>query len=440
MKSGVNSKLPCKAYPVWGILHRQMAPKRQSGATRIPTARHSVSNQLISTNAMAVLHGLHAAGHEAYLVGGGVRDLLLGKKPKDFDVATDAKPERVRQLFRRSILIGRRFRLVHVGFGRNLVEVSTYRADKQEHGTAKRGNMDGNVYGHSMDEDARRRDFTVNALFYDVRDSAVLDCVNGMRDLETRQLRLIGDPRLRYAEDPVRMLRALRFAAKLDMRIHSETEKHILPMGQLLAEIPPSRLLVEIEKIFMSGAALQCFYLLRQYDLLHWLFPEANALLKKDWEGGYMHRLTELALRNTDARLQAGEPATSGFLFGAFLWESLLRTFEGFRGRTDRLPMEFWHEAMEEVFLRQSQHVSLTHRMRKMIAGIWGMQPLLEKQIPYREIGSHHRWFRAAWDFLNLRCEAGEDLRDSVEYWRDLREQTEPLQKGRFSRRGGKSG
>ncbi|HET7922506.1 MAG TPA: polynucleotide adenylyltransferase PcnB, partial [Gammaproteobacteria bacterium] len=294
-----------------------------SNPVLIPRAEHAISRANISESALKVLYRLKQAGHEPYLVGGGVRDLLLGREPKDFDVATDASPEQVQALFRNCRLIGRRFRLAHVHFGRDIVEVATFRAAHEErHALAQTENgriLRDNVYG-TLEQDAFRRDFTVNALYYDIRDFSIVDYVDGMADLRAGQLRLIGDPDQRYREDPVRMLRAARFAAKLGFRLHADTERPIAALAPLLADIPPARLFEEILKLFLYGFGAQAFEVLRRLGLFAPLFPRTEAALRLE-EEGFPHVFISRALASTDARVAQARPVTPAFLFAALLWE-----------------------------------------------------------------------------------------------------------------------
>lgn len=292
--------------------------------TIIPRDQHTVSRAFISENALKVLYRLKNAEYKAYLVGGGVRDILLGREPKDFDVVTDAKPEQIRELFRNCRLIGRRFRLAHVQFGREIIEVSTFRAphhvSDQGGGHVEEGRIiRDNVYG-DIDDDVWRRDFTVNALFYNIEDFSIVDYVGGVKDLETGQLKLIGDPAQRYIEDPVRMLRAVRFATKLGLRIHPQAEEPIKQYAELLEGIPPARLFEEMLKLFIGGYALQTFEALRHYSLFKYLFPQTDKLLDTP-ERDYPHTFIMQALKNTDQRLNDGSSVTPGFLLAAILWE-----------------------------------------------------------------------------------------------------------------------
>lgn len=298
----------------------------QTGLTTpriIPRAEHPISRQHISDAALKVLYRLDGAGFGAFLVGGSIRDALLGKMPKDFDVATNATPEQVRELFRNSRLIGRRFRIVHVRFGREIIEVTTFRGKPQdEHADHISRQSDAglllrdNVWG-SIEEDALRRDFTINALYYSIADFSLHDFADGIHDIETRTLRLIGDPATRYREDPVRMLRAVRFASKLDFTLDEAAEAPIYEMAPLLLQIPPARLFDEVLKLFMAGYGLMTFRMLSHYGLFGMLFPEAEEAMADDSRA---EDLVEAALTNTDRRIADGRPVTPAFLLAAFLW------------------------------------------------------------------------------------------------------------------------
>ena len=298
-----------------------------STPTIIPRPEHSISRAGISPNALKVLYRLKSAGFAAHLVGGGVRDLLLGREPKDFDVATDARPEEVHRLFRNCRLIGRRFRLAHVHFGPEIIEVATFRAagvaeEVDEFHLDNGRIVRDNVYGN-IEEDAWRRDFTVNALYYNVADFSVVDYTDGMTDLRQGVLRLIGDPERRYREDPVRMLRAVRFASKLGFRVEPQTEAPLFELGHLLADIPSSRLFEEVLKLFFGGVALQTFEQLRHYGLFGLLFPLTETSLSRE-EEHFPRTLVSHALANTDERVADGLPVSPTFLFAALLWDPLI--------------------------------------------------------------------------------------------------------------------
>ncbi len=389
----------------------------------IPRSEHRVSRADISEFALKVLYRLKDAGFDAYMVGGGVRDLLLGREPKDFDIATSARPEEVYRLFRNCRLIGRRFRLAHVFFGREIVEVATFRAllDGEEAGETLLQNgriVRDNVYG-TIEQDAWRRDFTVNALYYDIRDFSVVDYTGGMADLLAGVLRPIGDPAVRYREDPVRMLRAVRFAAKLGFKIAPDAEAPLLELGHLLAGVPPARLFDEVLKMFQGGSAHATFELLRHYGLLTYLFPMTEAALTRQ-EGGFPLTFLAKALENTDARINDDKPVTPAFLYAVLLWEPVR---ERLRAYVEQGVSEF--EALQlashAVVAEQIRHTSLPKRFSVPMREIWQLQPRLHRRQGKRTLRllAHPR-FRAAYDFLCLRGAAGEDVQDACQWWTDL--------------------
>ena len=396
--------------------------------TIIPRDQHPVSRSSISDNALKVLYRLKNAGYKAYLVGGGVRDILLGRAPKDFDVVTDARPEQIRELFRNCRLIGRRFRLAHIRFGAEIIEVSTFRAphhvSDQGEGHSKDGRIiRDNVYG-DIDDDVWRRDFTVNALFYNIADFSIVDYVGGVRDLESGQLKLIGDPVQRYVEDPVRILRAVRFAAKLGLRIHPDAEQPFNEYAGLLREIPAARLFEETLKLFTGGAALQSFELLRHYDLFKYLFPQTDQLLNNRAEARPQRFITA-ALKSADQRLAEGSSIAPGFLLAVLLWEAL--RVEVNQHLEHGLPeMEAVHLAGDTVISRQISSTAAPRRLTHMMRDIWGLQARLKRTTrqPLRVL-SHPR-FRAAYDLLLLRAQAGEPLQELVDYWTEA-QLKEPL-------------
>ena len=390
----------------------------------IPRAQHAISRKSISAGALRVLYRLHEAGHRACLVGGAVRDLLLGGHPKDFDVATDATPEQVRALFRNCRLIGRRFRLAHVVFGREIIEVATFRGSSDD-GSGDRHLVDGrlvrdNVYG-TIEEDAVRRDFTVNALYYDISDFSVLDSVGGMDDLQHRVLCLIGDPEQRYREDPVRMLRAARLAAKLGFEIDAATAAPFAALGPLLSEAPPARLFDESLKLFMSGHGLASFKALERYGLLQHVFPATARVLAGEHAGAF-RKLVERTLANTDARVREDKPVTPAFLFAALLWEPVRRAAQAaIDAGTDAAAA--WSHATDRVLHEQAQRVAIPRRFTIAVEEIWSMQPRftqLTRKRAFRLL--EHPRFRAAYDFLVLRaCEGGE-VAELAQWWTDAQE------------------
>ncbi len=369
------------------------------------------------------MYRLKDAGYDAFLVGGGVRDMLLGREPKDFDIATNARPEEVKKLFRNCLLIGRRFRLAHVRYQGEIIEVATFRAQgdgaSDEEARAENGRiLRDNVYG-TLEEDAWRRDFTVNALYYNIQDFSVVDYVGGMADLQSGMLRLIGDPRQRYHEDPVRMLRAVRFAAKLGFRIHPESEAPIFELAQLLEDIPPARLFDEILKLFLGGNAVQSFELLRHYGLFSYLFPQTEACLGREKEGFPLTLLTH-ALQNTDARISEGKPVTPAFLFAALLWEPLRQTLSEREG-AGRAEIQALQEAAQAVEAQQLTRTALPKRFAVPIREIWALQSRLQRTSGLRPLRLlDHPRFRAAYDFMLLRRDAGEEIGELCQWWTEL--------------------
>ncbi|MFN2301732.1 MAG: polynucleotide adenylyltransferase PcnB [Gammaproteobacteria bacterium] len=406
-----------------------MAPDNLT-PTIIPRAEHPISRSSISPGALKVLYRLHNANYRACLVGGGVRDLMLGREPKDFDVATDASPDEVRALFRNCRLIGRRFRLAHVRFGNEIVEVATFRgsatdADDANGDDAGRILRD-NTWG-TIEEDAVRRDFTVNALFYDIADFTVHDFVGGIEHLRAGTLQLIGDPGRRYREDPVRMLRAARFAAKLGFRLHPDTEGPIAELRHLLADIPPARLFEETLKLFLGGFAVQAYEHLRHLRLFEILFPDTEQSLAVE-ENHFPRTLLLRALEGTDQRVAEGKPVTPPFLFAALLWEPV-------RVRAQQLTAEALPElvalqqATDEVLSRQLSRVSIPKRFSLPMRDIFMLQArfaMRRGKRPLRLLA--HPRFRAAYDFLVLRAAAGEVEQALADWWTELQETDGPGQ------------
>jgi len=401
--------------------------------TIIPRPEHSISRDNIDDAALKVLYRLHKAGYRAMLVGGGVRDLLLGHAPKDFDIATDAHPEDVKKLFSNSRLIGRRFRLAHVFFGREIIEVATFRASQLDeditdseidraHNDSGRILRD-NVYGQ-IEDDVWRRDFTINALYYDIADFSIVDYTSAMDDVKNKVLRLIGDPNTRYREDPVRMLRALRFAAKLDFVIHPDSEQPIFELGPLLADIPPARLYEEVLKLFHSGKGVVTLQLLRKYDLLKYLFKPADDALKQGNE--VFEAFIHLALQSTDKRINEGKPVTPAFLFAAMLWGTVDELSEELKRSGDPITIAM-QNASSTVLSQQVKTISIPKRFSMVVRDIWQMQHRFKFRHGKRAKSLlMHKKFRAAYDFMCIRSHAGEINDDSCEWW--TRIQTLPPQ------------
>jgi len=379
-----------------------------------------LSRRDVSPNALRVLYRLREAGFGAYLVGGAVRDLLLGLHPKDFDVATDATPEQVKQLFRNCRLIGRRFRLAHVVYGREIIEVATFRANSDD-GSGDREVEDGrlvrdNVYG-TIEEDAVRRDFTCNALYYAIEDFSVRDYVGGYEDVQARVMRLIGDPETRYREDPVRMLRAVRLAAKLGFSIEPATAAPIPLLAPLLGEAAPARLFEEMLKLFLSGHAVASFEGLERHGLLAALMPETAAALRSN-RSGALRRMLLQGLANTDARVAADEPVSPAFLFALLLWPAYCRALAGLQAQGMHAE-EAQRRAADRVTLHQVQTIALPKRFSLPMQEIWLLQSRFsgrQRKRVFRLLA--HPRFRAAYDFLVLRQAAADSHAADVEFWR----------------------
>ena len=378
---------------------------------------HGIDPDGVSSNAVRVTETLQRAGFKAFIVGGAVRDLVLGFKPKDFDVATDATPEQVKRLFRRAFIIGRRFQIVHVMFGQDLIEVTTFRGSssegalKDEHGRVLRDNTFGEQH-----EDAERRDFTINAMYYDPERQLVLDYHGGMKDIRSRSLRMIGDPAARYREDPVRLLRVVRFAAKLSFKIAPATRAPISVMAPLVNNVPVARVFDEMLKLLMSGHAMACLQQLRQEGLHHGLLPLLDVVLEQPMG----EKFVTLALANTDERIRQGKPVSPGFLFASLLWHQVLEKWEAYRAAGE-YPIPALHLAADDVLDGQTEKLALQRRIATDMRDIWAMQPRFERRsgkTPYKLL--EHPRLRAGYDFLLLRCASGEVDPELGEWWTEF--------------------
>lgn len=402
----------------------------QTSLRVIPRDQHNVSRKEISPNALRVLYRLRDSGFGGYLVGGAVRDILVGGHPKDFDVATDATPEQVKGLFRNCRLIGRRFRLAHVVYGREIIEVATFRANSDDGSGDRETDTGGrlvrdNVYG-SIEDDAVRRDFTANALYYAVEDFSVRDYVGGFEDVQNRLMRLIGDPETRYREDPVRMLRAVRLAAKLDFEIETATAAPIPHLAPLLADAAPARLFEECLKLFLSGHAVASFLGLERYGLLSALLPESAAALKSN-RSGALRRMVLEGLRGTDSRVAADEPVSPAFLFALLLWPAYCRDLMGLQAQGVHTA-EAQRRAADRVTLHQLSTIALPRRFSLPMQEIWLLQSRFQQRQRKRvfRLLSHPR-FRAAFDFLCLRTAASEEHMPDVEFWHEAQQHPHEL-------------
>lgn len=376
--------------------------------------QHKIDLQFVSKNAIRVTQTLQKAGFKAFIVGGAVRDLLLSVKPKDFDVATNATPEEVKKLFKRAFIIGRRFQIVHVVFGQEIIEVTTFRgtsndkAPKDEYGRILRDNTFGEQH-----EDAVRRDFTINAMYYDPATQNVLDYHGGLADIRSKTLRMIGVPEARYREDPVRMLRVVRFAAKLHFNIDPATREPISRMAELIHHVPTARLFDEILKLLTSGHALACLNELQEVGLQHGLLPVLDDILKNPIDKTFI----TLALSKTDERVRQGKTVSPGFLFSALLWPQITKKWQHYR-ELGEYPIPALHAAADDVLRVQAEQLALQRKMTSDMRDIWAMQPRFEKRSgksPYKLL--EHVRLRAGFDFLLLRCASGETDVELGEWW-----------------------
>ncbi len=379
--------------------------------------KHSIAKEAISKCARRTCEDLQRAGYPTFVVGGAVRDLLLGHQPKDFDIATNATPEQVRGVFRRSRIIGRRFQIVHVLCGADMVEVSTFRAhftrEATEENTDEHGRMlSDNVFG-TQTEDALRRDFTVNALFYDPVKEEVWDYVHGMKDLKARKLVMIGDPATRYREDPVRMLRAARLAAKLNLAIDAKTAAPIAELKHLLENVPQARLFEEILKLLLSGNAVECVRVLREMELHRGLLPLLDLALDDAQAGPF----AMAALHATDERLAAGKPVSPAFLLAALLWGEVERNLKKFEDK-GQPPTPALHSAMHEALDEQRESLAIPRRFDATMKELWLMQPRFLQRgghRPFRLL--EHPRFRAAYDFFELRAASANAPAEVAKWW-----------------------
>ena len=384
----------------------------------------SIEESAISINATKVISRLQENGFQAYLVGGCIRDLLLRKTPKDFDIATDAQPEEIRELFRNSLIIGKRFRIVHVRFGREIIEVTTFRgphADDYDENHSDSGmTLNDNVYG-TFEEDVFRRDFTMNAIYYEPQGKEIIDLADGTADIESRIIRTIGDPTGRLREDPVRMLRATRFQAKLEFSLEADLESSIRSLGHLLQDVPPARLFEEVLKLFLSGYGTAAFDSMLKNDIYGWLFPDS----KRSMEHNATEVLVRLALTSTDQRIAKQKPVTPAFIYAAVLWYPFIEEKERLE-QEGEITYAAAHEAANNVISKQQLFTSIPKRFSGPMRDIWFLQSRLPSrfgQKPDRTM--EHKRFRAAYDFLLLREQAGEKTEQLGEWWTEYQEATE---------------
>lgn len=391
--------------------------QRSSGLQRIGRDKHGIDRRNVSRHAIKVCEVLQHEGYQAYIVGGAVRDLIVGLEPKDFDVATNATPEQVRPLFRRARIIGRRFQLVHVVFGQEIIETSTFRAPASEsQATDENGRiLRDNEFGTHA-QDAARRDFTINALYYDPTTEDVIDYHQGVQDLKHRVVRMIGDPRTRYREDPVRMLRAVRFAVKLSGKIDPASEEPLHSMAGLIENVPASRLFDEMLKLLTCGHAMDCLQRLRQDGLHQGMLPLLDVVLEQPSGAAFI----ELALDRTDHRVRAGKTVSPSFLFAALLWHQVeLRWQQLLKQGETGIPALM--QAADSVLDEQTEKLAIQKRFSADMREIWFMQPRFDRRLPksiWRMIEQPR--FRAAVDFLQLRAAAGDFDSVLAQWWMDL--------------------
>ncbi|HEV7619462.1 MAG TPA: polynucleotide adenylyltransferase PcnB [Burkholderiaceae bacterium] len=396
------------------ILGKKQKETDRTKPVTLGPKEHGIDPQLVSSNAVRVTQTLQEAGFKAFLVGGAVRDLLLGIKPKDFDIATNATPEQIKRLFRRAFIIGKRFQIVHVMFGQDLLEVTTFRgassdgALKDEHGRVLRDNTFGEQH-----EDAVRRDFTINAMYYDPATQTVLDYHGGMADIRNKTLRVIGVPEARFREDPVRLLRVVRFAAKLDFTIDPATRAPISVMAPLINNVPAARVFDEMLKLLMSGHAMACLQQLRKEGLHHGLLPLLDVVLEQPLG----EKFVRLALASTDARIQQGKPVSPGFLFASLLWHQVVEKWTAYQAAGE-YPIPALHLAADDVLHTQTEQLALQRKIASDMRDIWAMQPRFERRIgksPYKLLENTR--LRAGYDFLLLRCASGEIDAELGDWW-----------------------
>lgn len=377
---------------------------------RVERSKHNVSRKAISRSALYVLYALKKAGYPAYLVGGGVRDLLLGLQPKDFDIVTDKRPEVLRQLFKRnSCIIGKRFRLLHVFFSKEVVELSTFRSMLH----AEKSNQQNNIYG-TIEEDVWRRDFTINALYYNIADFSIVDFVGGIQDLAKKQLRIIGEAETRYREDPVRLLRALRLAAKLDFEIEAKTVAPIPALGYTLLTVPPARLLDEFSKLFLKGHAVSSFFMLERFDYFSILFPGLSRYAS-DQHNIALRDFMENAMQSTDKRIAQGLSVSPAFLFAAIYWVPLCLELQN---SSQPEGGEEFNKVAFSLLVEQAKVIAIPRKMMEMVVAIWSLQKRLTV-IRRRKTSAllRHAYFSAALDFLDLRVKMGAPYKKNLQFW-----------------------
>lgn len=432
MRTTINSEVIIIIKFIKNLLRRSRPKHKPIDASYIiPRSQHNVSKTNININALKVLNRLNSSGYQAYLVGGSVRDLLLGKHPKDFDVATNATPNQIKKLFRNARIIGRRFKLAHILYGREVIEVATFRSNDEIESDNQITNESGmlvrdNVYG-TLEDDVWRRDFTINSLYYNLENSSIIDFTGGVKDVRQGVVRLLGDAVTRYQEDPVRMLRAVRFGAKLHFTLAPETAAPIKSLSRLLENISSSRLFDEITKLTQCGEVERAFHLMVEHGLFACLFKQTNQLFQSNYP---VKALLGLALESTDTRILNNKPITPAFFFAVLLWFPFKERSIELQNAESLPPLAALERAMTDVIVEQNRIVAVPKRFTQMMREIWLLQFRFQKRTGNRAYNllAHPR-FRAAYDFLSLRSLVGDETTNLVQWWTIFQDAQEDKQK-----------
>ena len=388
-------------------------------------SQHNIDQNLINKNAKDVINYLKRSGYKAYIVGGGVRDLLLGKKPKDFDIATNATPEQIKKALPRSRIIGRRFKLVHYRKGREIIEVATFRTggNKKAAKSSKGLVLRDNTYGNIQD-DAFRRDFKINALYLDIHSMEIIDYTGGYKDLENRRLSCIGDSKVRFREDPVRIIRAIRFMSAMELDCKDSLKADIYGLANLLEEVPTARRYEEVLKLFFTGSASKTFDKLVEYEVLKYLLPATSRYLEEEKSDEKIIHFIKLALKNSDSRVAKDLPLTPAFLFSVLLWPSVVKRIGEIQSSKIKIPL--LRKAADKAIREQNSHCFIPNRVESMIKDIWEFQiKLLKVKSPKITSLISHKRFRASYDFLILREQSGVNLNGCGKWWTDIQNQSE---------------
>ena len=392
-------------------------------------SQHNIDPNHINKNAKDVINFLKRSGYKAYIVGGGVRDLLLGKKPKDFDIATNATPEQIKKALPRSRIIGRRFKLVHYRKGREIIEVATFRTggNKKAAKSSKGLVLRDNTYGNIQD-DAFRRDFKINALYLDIHSMEIIDYTGGYKDLENRKLSCIGDSKVRFREDPVRIIRAIRFMSSMELDCKDSLKADIYGLANLLEEVPTARRYEEVLKLFFTGSASKTFDKLVEYKVLKYLLPATSRYLEEEKSDKKIIQFIKLALKNSDSRVIKDLPLTPAFLFSVLLWPAVVKRIGEIQSSKTKIPL--LRKAADKAIREQNSHCFIPNRVESMIKDIWEFQiRLLKVKSPKITSLISHKRFRASYDFLILREQSGVNLNGCGKWWGDVQNKSEHRRK-----------